>query len=108
MEDDAVRKILGLGRARGRRYSEMGDPYRGQSHVDDGLGAGYGGRRISRASSEGLAGGGDAMKDRRSEGEELGSSSLCLLLNNLGQLFRWDVASTADICADAFPGVRPW
>lgn len=37
-----------------------------------------------------------------------GGAPLCLLLKNLGEVFRWDAAAAADICADAFPGVRPW
>lgn len=76
MEEEAVRKALGLPGCRGD------------------------------AREEGAVGGG--AEEGGSVADPLGSSPLCLLLNNLGELFRWDTAAAAGICADAFPGVRPW
>lgn len=76
MEEEAVRKALGLPGCRGDAGEEGGG-------------------------AEGAGGSGV-------DTPPLGSSPLCLLLSNLGELFGWDAAAAASICADAFPGVRPW
>lgn len=111
MEEEAVRKALGLpaasrvtgtaavdgtgvaeesGRLSGLTMAALSDRDR-DAGFPGGGGAGVGGwGGVPRAS------------------QAPGSAPLCLLLSNLGELFRWDTAAAADICADAFPGVRPW
>lgn len=94
-EENAVRNALGLPPT---GAAESGDNHvRASNHrhsSDVGL------------SGDGREGGGSGGLDQTSQGP--GGAPLCLLLSNLGELFRWDVAAAADICADAFPGVRPW
>lgn len=92
MEEDAVRKVLGL------------PPARRDSFTPDTGAVG---------AAEAPLGVWDEAGDRAAdaggaEGYLVGNAPLCLLLSNLGELFRWDAASAADLCADAFPGVRPW
>lgn len=111
MEDDAVRKVLGLpaqprdvdpassstasGCYAGGGYTKEARRMGGRKGASDerGLGSGPGAIAAATAAS-------------RSHSPE--DAPLCLLLNNLGELFRWDPASAASMCADAFPGVRPW
>eukprot|EP00903_Cladosiphon_okamuranus_P019892 g18284.t1 len=118
MEEDAVRKALGL-RPAGSAATEG-------AHGDYRHGAGEGGNQGHREGDvggfEGQDGGvraedgGADRSESESESERRysqviqapGRAPLCLLLSKLGELFRWDAAAAADICADAFPGVRPW
>lgn len=92
LEEEAVRKALGLPIRRGDAPATRS--MRSLSFQRDTF------HRMEEAGRlEGARSGGD---------EPLGSAPLCLLLKNLGDLFRWDTSAAADICADAFPGVRPW
>lgn len=106
MEEDAVRKALGLPPSRRGMPVEHGRDtslaQAGQLHELGEVGAtawDEGGNAMS-GSREGDAGVGAY--------ELAGSAPLCLLLSNLVELFRWDVASAAEICADIYPGIRPW
>lgn len=94
-----MRKILGLGPARGHHEGAGGMLGRGHRDGVEGMGT---------AASEGAGDKRGDAKDSGSEEHPPGSAPLCLLLKNLGELFRWDAASAAEMCADAFPGVRPW
>lgn len=105
-------QILGLKSARDtRNVTSSRDP----SHpdfIEKGLfqgGQASAGGSVRGVLSQG-GGGGDVEEGDGFETQDHtpGSSMLCLLLRNLGELFRWDTASAADICADAFPRVRPW
>lgn len=112
MEEAAVREALGLppsagavvdaadgrGRASNRREYYGGGGNNGGGFSGYGSDGGGGGRE------EGGGGTGSFGQTSRAPG----AAPLCLLLSNLGELFRWDVAAAADICADTFPGVRPW
>lgn len=95
-EENAVRKALGLpptGAAESRDNHVRASNH--LHHSDGGL------------SGHGREGGGSGGLNQASQTSP-GGAPLCLLLSNLGELFRWDAAAAADICADAFPGVRPW
>lgn len=98
MEEDAVRKALGLlpagvvGEERWRH---------GARDLEDSGGGSGGG-------SGSLGNGGDVSTRFSQIQQAPGGAPLCLLLRNLGELFRRDAAAAADICADSFPGVRPW
>lgn len=104
MEEDAVRKALGLSpacpagrdKAAGREDRRR---YRAGSLEDVGGGGG---------DRSGMRQGGDGGGRFSQTQQAPGGAPLCLLLRNLGELFRWDAAAAAEICADAFPGVRPW
>lgn len=112
MEEDAVRKALGLPPT-GSEDAEEGHISRrrrfgpsqvnNQSRREDGA-SGFGGADGGRKEE----GGGQSERRCSQVNQAPGRAPLCLLLSNLGELFRWDVAAAADICADAFPGVRPW
>ncbi|CAM9352115.1 unnamed protein product [Scytosiphon promiscuus] len=109
VEEDAVRKALGLLPV---GSDELGKPagdvredrrrHRASSLEDAGGGNGSG------SCGFGLREGGDASQRVSETHQAPGGAPLCLLLRNLGELFRWDAAAAADICADAFPGIRPW
>lgn len=100
MEEDAVRKALGLVvPAADPAGTVVGDEnHRRHANAEHGQGAG----------SSGLQDGGSGRLLSQTTNQAPGGAPLCLLLNNLGELFRWDVAAAAEMCADAFPGVRPW
>lgn len=114
VEENAVRKALGL-RPAGSAATERDD---GRHRHGAGQGSNQGRREGGVGGVEGHDGGGRAEDGGggRSESERRcsqviqapGRAPLCLLLRNLGEIFRWDAAAAADICADAFPGVRPW
>ncbi|CAB1101944.1 unnamed protein product [Ectocarpus sp. CCAP 1310/34] len=100
MEEDAVRKALGL-------LVPPADPagnvvedenHRRHANEEHGQGVGFSGHEA----------GGSGRLLGQTTSQAPGGAPLCLLLNNLGELFRWDVAAAAEMCADAFPGVRPW
>lgn len=113
VEEGAVREALGLlpsggvdGEEGHRRLDDRREHYGsgnagGNGGGSSGYGYGYG------SDGEREESGGRARRFRRTN-QAPGAAPLCLLLRNLGELFRWDAAAAADICADAFPGVRPW
>lgn len=83
--------------------SNQGHRHRGDGDGDGGNVDGFGGLGGGRSEGES-----ESERKSRQMNQAPGRAPLCLLLSNLGELFRWDVAAAADICADAFPGVRPW
>lgn len=90
MEEEAVRKVL---RLPGGRYEEgRVEPTRGAFSSVFSSREETGGEDTGRF-------GGDLVN---------GAAPLCVLLKNLSGLFRWDAAVAADMCAEAFPYVRPW
>lgn len=121
-EEDAVRKALGLPPAVSVSTDAEEGGIGSLSHRHrPGQGNSQGHREGSADGFEGHDGGGRAeggggRSESESESERRcrqviqapGRAPLCLLLSNLGELFRWDAAAAADMCADAFPGVRPW
>lgn len=119
MEEDAIRKSLGLpptnsrGNEGSHRHGRRYRPSRGDNNHESQQRGGYGvdGSEEHFQGDEGQAneeGGGQSERKWGEISQAPGGAPLCLLLSNLGELFRWDAAAAADICADAFPGVRPW
>ncbi|CAM9702470.1 unnamed protein product, partial [Ectocarpus fasciculatus] len=104
MEEDAVRKALGLlvlvppADPAGTVVEGERHQHRRQANADHGQAVGLSGHEA----------GGSGRLSSQTTNQAPGRAPLCLLLNNLGELFRWDVAAAAEMCADAFPGVRPW
>lgn len=94
-EEGAVRKALGL------RPTDSVDTEDNHIHVGRDHRENDGGFSVRERE-----GGGNGGLSPTSQAP--GGAPLCLLLSNLGELFRWDAAAAADMCADAFPGVRPW
>lgn len=105
-----MRKLLGLGPARSHQHGAMANFYPGQPHAGRMFDRGRGDEveGMGRAVSEDAGDKKGAWKGGGSEKHPPGSAPWCLLFKNLGELFRWDAASAADMCADAFPRVRPW
>ncbi|CAM9852202.1 unnamed protein product [Phaeothamnion confervicola] len=101
---------------------------RGDGSSSDGAGGGGGGgkgggRGAASSSSRGRRGSGKEVGRSRSRSGSGGAGSgkeqhgtarpppplpLCLLLSALRQLFRWNPAVAATLCARHFPDVRPW
>ncbi|CAM9469136.1 unnamed protein product [Ectocarpus sp. 13 AM-2016] len=100
MEEDAVRKALGLLVPPADPASNVVEDENRRRHAntEHGQGVGFSGHEA----------GGSGRLLSQTTSQAPGGAPLCLLLNNLGELFRWDVAAAAEMCADAFPGVRPW
>lgn len=123
LEENAVRKALGLPllstgsadqsahetnhRRRGPSQVNSQSVGAGRQHREDSVGGNGFDEHDGAPKGEG---GGRTESERRCSqmNQAPGRAPLCLLLSSLGVLFRWDAAAAADICADAFPGVRPW